>query len=153
MPNVRYQLSTESKVGSWIIDALTDCPYSHIDLICENGNLLGSRSGIYHPPGGVQERPPDYATFSKTLIVELPVDARLVEAIARQYIGKPYSYLADAAFLFHPLRRLIKSEQYNCSWFQAMVLEQAGFKLWDLPPEQLLPRDFAVHILSTRVAA
>lgn len=70
------------------------CPYTHVDLVGEDGRLLGARMD-----GGVIWRPPGYAAFSEVKTVTLDVSAAQYEAFwifAGLQVGKPYDTTAIA---------------------------------------------------------
>lgn len=63
----RWQYKTIVDYSEWIC-RLTHSPFSHGDLVLDDGNLLGSSDSAYAPvisgnPRGVAIRPPDYERF------------------------------------------------------------------------------------------
>lgn len=115
------QFSTQGDLGAAAIRYLTDSEISHVDLVVpktmyaggvvlKKDCLLGARLS-----GGVQQRKPDYAKFTRTvrLQVEVPdIDAALI--FAAQQIGKPYNIGAIADFFLHRTRTYSPDQK---SWF------------------------------------
>lgn len=95
MASVRYQFVKDTGIGAALIRWRSRSPYSHVDLVLPDGNLLGARdSKIGNIPAGVQIRPPNYKHFSQVLVAELPcteAQAQAIYAAVRSQIGKPYA--------------------------------------------------------------
>lgn len=115
------QFSTEAGLGSAAIRYLSAGCVSHVDLVVpedikvagvqlKKGWLLGAR---LH--GGVQQRPPGYARFTRTLrmAVEVP-DVDAAYAFAVQQIGKPYNKGAILDFFLHRQRKFTPEQS---AWF------------------------------------
>ncbi len=115
------QFSTEAGLGSAAIRYLSDSSVSHVDLVIEEdrnlggvtlkkGWLLGAR---LH--GGVQQRPPEYAKFTRTvrMAVEVP-DVDAAYAFAARQIGKPYNKRAIVNFFLHRKRAFTPEQP---AWF------------------------------------
>ena len=108
-------------MGSAAIRYLTNSSISHVDLVIDDdrnlggvmlkkGWLLGAR---LH--GGVQQRPPGYAQFTRTVCVAVEVpDVDAAYAFAARQIGKPYNKRAIVDFFLH-CRRAFTPEQ--SAWF------------------------------------
>ncbi len=115
------QFSTEAGLGSAAIRYLSDGCISHVDLVIphdmvvngvqlKKGWLLGARL-----QGGVQQRPPGYAIFTRKFCraVHVPdIDAAYVFAV--QQIGKPYNKRAILDFFLHRQRRFFAEQP---TWF------------------------------------
>ncbi len=115
------QFSTEAGVGSAVIRYFSDSSVSHVDLVIpqdmcvtgvrlKKGWLLGAR---LH--GGVQQRPPSYAKFTRTLRVGVEVpDVEAAYAFAVRQIGKPYNKRAILDFFLHRERTFTPDQP---AWF------------------------------------
>lgn len=95
---IRKQLSTGVgfDVESYLIRAYQHswCPYTHVDIVMPDGQLLGARAD-----GGVLIRAADYQPFAATLVVDIAVADEIEAAyyaFARAQIGKPYDFTAIA---------------------------------------------------------
>ena len=85
------------------------CPYTHVDLVGEDGRLLGARMD-----GGVIWRNAGYAPFSEVKTVGLDVSPAAYEAFwifLQGQIGKPYDTTAIALMALPPLFVAIKGAQ------------------------------------------
>ena len=115
------QFSTEAGFGSSVIRYLSDSTVSHVDLVIpqdmciggiqlKKGWLLGAR---LH--GGVQQRPPGYAKFTRALRVGVEVpNVEAAYAFAAQQIGKPYNKRAILDFFLHRERSFTPNQP---AWF------------------------------------
>jgi hypothetical protein len=115
-------------LGSAIIEYKGGGPYSHVDLVIDDGHLLGARSDeIGGAPAGVQIRPADYEQWAH--IARITIDANEFQAaafwaFAKEQIGKPYDETAIAAFIFG--RNWRNPDSWFCSELGAACLESAG---------------------------
>jgi hypothetical protein len=65
---ITWQFSTGDDAESALIRWKNDSEISHVDVITQNGDLLGARF-----KGGVLVRKPDYAKFLLRILVTIPV--------------------------------------------------------------------------------
>lgn len=96
-----FQFSTASSLGfldiasEWIC-RLTHSPFSHVDFVCADGNLLGASDNPSAPviegnPRGVAVRPPDYQKFHLRRRAEIITPhAKAIYRFAFQQLGKPF---------------------------------------------------------------
>lgn len=146
------QFSTEPSIGSAIIRWGTHCPYSHVDGVMPDGNLLGCRLGLLTAePPGVQIRPPNYTTFSATQRMAFPVDATKCFDIAKTYIGDSYSWEEDVGYVIPWFWKHIGHKAFNCSSFWHHVMKQAGLAVFDAPEYSVSPRDLLYSPLAKAV--
>jgi hypothetical protein len=93
---------------SWVIRHLCNSPFSHVDMVMPDGNLLGASDSPRAPvvsgnSRGVAIRPPDYEAYGLRLrmVINTP-KADLIRAVALTQLGKPfdnsalYGFLSDA---------------------------------------------------------
>lgn len=101
MNKLVFRFSTsEDKLSNWAsaaIRRLSHSPFSHVDFLLEDGNLLGaSDQGPHSPciagnPQGVAIRPPNYQKFGKRRDMILRTDrADDVINAAKTQLGKPF---------------------------------------------------------------
>jgi uncharacterized protein YycO len=121
---------------------------SHVDSVLEDGSLLGARL-----EGGVQVRPPGYATFSRVLVVRLPTSPAIAAAyydFLSHQVGKRYDVAGIAAFVAG--RNWRTPDSWYCSELVAAALEAAGYFAAPLatPSNRITPADLLL-VLSGRV--
>jgi hypothetical protein len=152
---IRLQFSTSTEWQSDVIRRLCHSPFSHLDVVLPDGNLLGSSDSPHAPsiegnPGGVAIRPPDYQTFGirrmanvfSTEAVELAFYTKL-----RSQLGEPFDDTALHAFIgkvsFMPTRDWTDSSSWFCSELVAWALMEAGFFRYELlvPKDRISPAD------------
>ena len=129
MPEITFQFSARDSASSTMIRNATHSPWSHVDAVTQDGQLLGARAAeVGNIPAGVQIRPHGYLPFSATKLVTLPttddVVAKFWEFLLAQ-IGKPYDESAYAAFVLD--RDWRKDDAWDCSKVDARALEVSGF--------------------------
>jgi hypothetical protein len=123
---------------------------SHVDAVLPDGSLLGARADIYGAvPAGVQIRPPGYAPFSRTLLVQLAAtDAQEAAWLAflHAQIGKLYDMLAIAAFAVE--RDWREANSWFCSELAAAGLETCGWFPRPLADSanEITPRDLLLAV-------
>jgi uncharacterized protein YycO len=138
---IRLQFATQNDPGSWLIRFYGHGAYSHVDTVMPDGSFLGARTDC-NP--GVQIRPPGYAKFSKTLLVELPctdeVTKRYYDFVQAQ-VGKPYDLTAIYAFAAG--RDWRAADSWFCSELVAAGMEESGFLAFPLcvPSNKITPPD------------
>lgn len=103
-----------------------------------DGRLLGARFN-YPVEGqtGVQIRPPDYAHFSRRLVVEIPTaKAPAIYRWARSQLGAPYDWSAILGFAFDRdwradgrwecIEMVIRSFEVNGFWRRPLIVAASG---------------------------
>jgi hypothetical protein len=144
------QFSTEAGLASATIRYLTVSDYSHVDLVIpeemqvgktslRKGWLLGARFR-----GGVQQRPPDYAKFTRTRLlgcVVPDIDAAYAFAVAQ--IGKPYNSGAILDFFLHRDRKFTPDQtSWFCDELNYSIYAAGGLLLLDTKdPLRLTPEE------------
>ena len=128
------QFSTEAGLESATIRYFSDGCVSHVDLVIpddmvvdgvqlKKGWLLGARL-----QGGVQQRPPEYAKFTRILrrAVQVPnIDAAY--AFAVQQIGKPYNKRAILDFFLHRQRQFsVEQTTWFCDELNYQIVAAGG---------------------------
>lgn len=103
MGAIRLQFSRQADIFSSIIAWYGGAPFSHVDAILPDGNLLGARSDKQGgKPTGVQVRPPGYAKFAAKVVFTLQCsdaqEGAFLDFLHKQ-IGKPYDKSAILGFM------------------------------------------------------
>jgi hypothetical protein len=153
MPAITIQLSALDDVGSVAIRAFSHGPYSHVDAVLPDGNLLGARSDqIGDVPAGVQVRKPGYADFSALRHVVLPttVDCEAAfYAFLQTQTGKPYDHSAILGFALD--RDWREPDSWFCSELIAAALEKAAYFSFSLaaPANKITPADLLLALSAT----
>ena len=126
----RYQFVRANDFASDAIAIYSDGAFSHVDILLDDGRLLGARSDCKGgAPAGVQIRTPDYASWSKQVIIALPCTLEQKQRaldFATLQLGKPYDPLAIVAFVAAKDWRL--ENAWFCSELGARVGEVGA--LW-----------------------
>jgi uncharacterized protein YycO len=122
------QFVCQDAISSQLIAWFSQGHFSHVDAILPDSNLLGARSdSVGGKPPGVQIRPPNYAKFSRRVVMNLPAtpaqDAAFYGFLQSQ-VGKPYDTTAIFAFMFN--RDWRAPDSWICSELQAAACEVAG---------------------------
>lgn len=145
MERLTLQFATENSFGSQMIRWFTWSPYSHVDIVLDNGQLLGARF-----KGGVEIRDPGYARFMATKRLTLSLTQaqkkKFIKA-ARSQVGTAYDWRAIIAFAFHH-RHWETEDAWFCSELVAWCAVQAGIPLLrttDL--NHITPRDLSISPL------
>jgi hypothetical protein len=121
-------------VGSEAIAWFSANPLSHVDQIVPDGIswaregwMLGARAdALAGLPAGFRPRPPNYTTFSRWVIVSLPVTDRQYQRaweFHEAQLGKPYDSTAIVAFLLS--RDWRRDDSWMCSEEQTAMCEHA----------------------------
>ena len=123
---------------------------SHVDAVMADGRLLGARSDVVGcAPAGVQIRTPDYAVWTRKLVVEFQTasseETKWLNFLMAQ-IGKPYDSTAIAAFAVE--RDWRAPDSWFCSELQAAALEACGFfpKPLANSVNEITPRDLLLCV-------
>jgi hypothetical protein len=131
---IAVQFVASRSFGADLIELYSHSPYSHVDAVLADGQLLGARSEtIGKIPPGVQVRPADYEAFTVRRRVELPatdLQATAFFAFLHGQLGKPYDQRAIAAFASG--RDWRTPDAWFCSELVAAAMEAAGIFQWRL---------------------
>lgn len=151
---IRLQFSTSVEWQSGIIRRVCHSPFSHVDIVLPNGNLLGSSNSPKAPiitgnAGGVAVRPPEYQEFGIRRIAEVLASEAIETSflnLAVSQLGKPFDDKALHAFLDGDVtlpRDWRQDDLWFCSEYITWCLEGAG--LWSytllLPKNRISPAD------------
>ena len=156
------QFSTETGIGSTAIRYLSDSSVSHVDLVIpedmrvgmvylKKGWLLGARLN-----GGVQQRPPNYAKFTRTLRVGVQVpDVKAAYTFAAKQLGKPYNKRAILDFFLHRNRKFTADQPaWFCDELNYQIVAAGGLFLLDTTnPLNLTPQEELLSPYWRRVQA
>ena len=135
--------------GSSLIEWFDHDRYSHVDIVLQDGTLLGARDDtILGIPSGVQIRPASYVAGETVLRVSVPCTDEQEDAFyayAHSQIGKPYDEEAIAAFVVG--RDWRDPDAWYCSEYGASCFEKSG----RVPPliapcNKIAPGDLALVI-------
>lgn len=138
---VRFQFVRSDDCVSDAIAWFSAGKFSHVDMVLDNGDLLGSRFR-----GGVLVRKPGYAPWSKCVTIDVPCTAlqkAVAVAFAEDQLGKPYDKLAIVGFVVG--RSWRDTDAWFCSELAAAAGEKAG--LWPplySPANRITPAAFAL---------
>jgi len=128
----------------WIC-RLTHSPFSHVDFVMADGNLIGSSNNPHAPvirgnPSGVAIRPPDYQRFAVRRDAHIQTTferAQRFEAYLREQLGKPFDgeALKPEVFLspHFEWREWRKEESWFCAELIAHAVEVAELLDWAIP--------------------
>ncbi len=133
--------------ASWIIRHMSHSPFSHVDMVLEDGSLLGASNSPQAPiiagnPSGVAIRPVDYQDFGAKhhMIIRTP-RANAIRAAWMSQLGKPFDNSALKNFLSDKLptsRVWDATDAWFCSEGIAWSFEKSGY--WTVPPS-IWPKD------------
>lgn len=102
--------------------------FSHVDILLDDGTLLGARSdAIGGKPPGVQIRPPGYDQWTKQVIIAAPCTSEgkaAALAFAHAQIGKAYDKTAIAGFAVD--RDWRTPDEWFCSELAGVAAETGG---------------------------
>jgi hypothetical protein len=140
---IKLQFSRSTENISRLIAWACRSPFSHVDLVLPDGNLLGASDSPHAPfiegnPRGVAIRPPDYQPFAIRRIAHVYVPVR-VEAkffeLMRAQLGEPFDNQAMHA-VFQPDNSTVRDWKDASAWFCSEMFawgfEEAG--ALDVPP-------------------
>jgi hypothetical protein len=160
---IKLQFSTSTEASSALICRISHSPFSHVDAVLPDGNLLGSSDSpnalvIQGNPNGVAIRPPNYQLFGRRNVARLAasaeVEQKFYERLTSQ-LGEPFDDAALHAFLDgrpHTGRDWRDESAWFCSELTVWALERAGFFPWEIivskdrinPPDLLLLTNWAM---------
>jgi hypothetical protein len=154
---LQFSRSTEniSKLIAWACRS----PFSHVDYVMADGNLLGASDSPHAPfiegnPCGVAIRPLDYQPFAIRRIANIYVPSRVearFDELMRSQLGEPFDSSAMHA-VFKPdnmgERDWRDASMWFCSEFKVWGFEEAG--ALDVPPlvskDRVTPADLLLII-------
>jgi hypothetical protein len=161
---IRLQFSKSTENVSKLIAWACRSPFSHVDYVMQDGNLLGASDSPHAPyiegnPGGVAIRPPDYQPFAIRRIANIYTPARVearFEELMRAQLGEPFDDMAMHA-VFKPdnmgNRDWRDASAWFCSEMFAWGFEESG--ALDVPPlvskDRVTPADLLLivsHLVS-----
>lgn len=123
MASFRFQFVRADDLASEAIAWYSDGEFSHVDMVLDDGTLLGARIN-----GGVLIRPQGYTVWQKQVIIEVPCTP-LQKAVALEFanaqVGKPYD--RTAIFAFVAARDWREPDAWFCSELGAATGEHGGF--------------------------
>jgi hypothetical protein len=156
---IRLQFSRSTENVSKLIAWACRSPFSHVDYVMEDGNLLGSSDSPHAPcltgnPSGVAVRPPDYQPFAIRRVAHIFVPIRVetrFDELMRSQLGEPFDNRAMHA-VFQPdnshNRDWKDASAWFCSELKAWGLEESG--VFDVPPlvskDRVTPPDLLLMI-------
>ena len=129
------QFSTSTALASALIRYATQSPFSHVDLVLPDGNLLGASDQGPHgnvikgSSTGVAIRPPDYQEFGirRQMIVNSDKAGAVISA-AMDELGKPFDRDALKKIVSD---KIVRDWRYSGRWFCSELitycLEKGGY--------------------------
>jgi hypothetical protein len=151
---IHLLFSTSTAWQSAVIRRICHSPFSHLDVVLPDGNLLGSSDSPKAPhiegnPRGVAVRPPEYQEFGIRRLAKVRVGesaSKMFMELVRSQLGKPFDGEALNAFLSGDVtmpRDWRADDQWICSELMAWAAEGANFWNYDLlvPKNRISPAD------------
>ena len=154
---IKLQFSRSTELVSLLIARACRSPFSHVDIVLPDGNLLGASDSPNAPvvdgnPGGVAIRPPNYQPFAIRRQALVNCSSKVESAFldrAMSQLGEPFDNSAMHAVFnnqMHSERNWRDEAAWFCSELKAWCLEEAGFFPYELlisknrvtPPDLLL---------------
>lgn len=131
-------------LGSAGIRIVTWSAYSHVDVIMDDGKLIGAIAGKGVIESSYEER---IKAASKAVIMDLPVK-EINEAMAflRRQLGKPYDWSGVLGIGLH--RDWQEDDKWSCAELAAAAAAEAGQRPFDvefhhrITPQSLLMLNF-----------
>lgn len=142
---ITIQFSTTRGLLSRYIRWFTWSDFSHVDVVLEDGSLLGAQWD------GIKVRPANYQKFSKIARFKAsqwmkPEQELLFWQFLKEQLGKRYDKKSIIGFLFR--RDWRQEESWFCSELVAAGFEYAGFPLINRNVNRVTP---GMLISSTRL--
>ena len=140
----RWQSKTFVDYSEWIC-RLTHSPFSHVDLLLDDGNLLGASDNPDAPvvsgnPRGVAIRPPDYQRFAvrrDAVLATTTERKKRFHDFCFEQLGKPFdgSALSPRAFLSREFtyRDWRDNDKWYCAELMGRATEIAPLLDWPIP--------------------
>jgi hypothetical protein len=154
-----FSLLTDKHWGSGMIRRANHSPFSHIDMVMKDGNLLGASNSPDAPfmhgnPRGVAIRPPDYQRFAYRRQMVLATErADDIRRMASTQLGKDFDNTGLRDFIsdsFPGLRDWRLNESWFCAELVAWAMEMGGFwqpKILIWPRNRVSPTDLLLVCL------
>lgn len=141
---MKLLFSRRHHIGSWLIRMVTWSEYSHVDLVLDDGLLIGAIAG----EGVVLNRLSDrIAKSSKAVTMEIPVkDIAASEAFAIGQLGKKYDWPGVIGIGLK--RNWQEDDKWSCAELVASILAAGGQRPFDakfhhrITPQHLLSLNF-----------
>lgn len=124
---VRLQFVQGRALSSSAISWFSSGHFSHVDIVLEDGRLLGARSDAAGGVKGVAIRKAGYEKWNKVVMFSVPctlAQRTNVHDFAVKQVGKPYDHLAILGFMLNRAWR--DTDSWYCSELAMATLEQAG---------------------------
>src|SRR5215469_11418764 len=130
---------------SLLICRLTHSPFSHVDLVLDNGNLLGSSNNphasvVKGNARGVAIRPPDYQRFAvrrDAAIMTTEARKQAFHDFCMAQLGKPFDSEALSPKVFlsphFEYREWRTEDKWFCAELMARATEIAPLLDWPIP--------------------
>lgn len=134
MDAIVFQFSTSTAWQSAVIRRMCHSPFSHVDVVLEDGSCLGASD-----PGGVAIRPQEYQEFGirRQAVIRSDKGPAILAGVKSQ-LGKPFDDGALYDFLSDRIDRNWRDpDKWFCSELMAWACESAG--LW--PFKLLIPKN------------
>lgn len=163
MDQIVLQFSTSSdSIANWAsaaIRRLCHSPFSHVDTVLPDGNLLGSSAqGLNSPvikgnPQGVAIRPPNYQKWGIRRRMILRTDkANAMINWSMTQLGKEFDNTALWDFVgddFPGIRDWRKPDKWFCSEKKAVSFEEGGYFPYQMPwpKNRVSPTDLLLILL------
>ncbi len=142
-----------------IIRRMSHSPFTHCDMMLEDGNMLGASDNFDAPvikgnPRGVAVRPPDYQPFSYRRRVILKTErADDIRNIALTQVGKDFDNSGLKDFIgssFPGMRDWRLDNSWWCSELVTWAMEAGGFwqpRMLMWPKNRVTPTDLLLVLL------
>lgn len=141
---MKLLFSRRHHIGSWLIRMVTWSEYSHVDLVLDDGLLIGAIAGEGVVLSKVSERA---SMSSKMVLMEIPVkDMAASEAFAIGQLGKQYDWLGVIGIGLK--RNWQEDDKWSCAELVASILAAGGQRPFDskfhhrITPQHLLSLNF-----------
>ena len=155
--------TTVNSLSNWasiVIRHMSHSPFSHVDLVMEDGNLLGASDSPKAPvlsgnPRGVAIRPANYENYGRRcrMVITTPL-ADAIREVAKSQLGRPFDNSALIGFLSDavPGERDWRASDngWFCSELAVFSFEAAGYwraspTVW--PKNRISPSDMLMIFL------
>jgi len=139
----------EDTLGSRLIRWFTHSNYSHVDIITPDGHRTGARTD--HPVAsraGVQQRPIDYAVFTRDKRLIIPCSATQADYAydwLLDQLGKPYDRTGLFASFMLDRPQWRDERSWWCSELGTVFVEKAGFPPCQTPANRMSPNDNLIY--------
>jgi uncharacterized protein YycO len=138
MPSITIRFVATTGFVAWAIRRVTWGVVNHVELVLDDGRVLGAYTGE-----GISVHP--YWEANKEYRYSIPCSQSQHDAImayAYSQLGKPYDFLDILGFLFH--RDWRRENRWTCAEFVTACFEIGGMPLLNAPlnvVNRISPRD------------